>query len=76
MFGRGGEVLQGVQPVIVSEKCYNDRPPQLAVWRLHNSGATRPGPDVPRMDTRILMAMSAFLSLVSVAALWGIWLGA
>ena len=47
-----------------------------AVWRLKNSGATRPGPDVPRMDTRILMTMSAFLSLVSLAALFGIWSGA
>lgn len=46
-----------------------------AVWRIHNSGATRPGPDVPRIDARILMAMSAFLSLVSAAALLGIWSG-
>ena len=43
-----------------------------AVWRINNSGATRPGPDVPRIDARILIAMSAFLSIVSAAALWGI----
>ncbi len=43
-----------------------------AVWRMNQSGATRPNPDVPRIDQRILIAMSAFLSLVSAAALWGI----
>jgi putative membrane protein len=46
-----------------------------AVWRMNNSGATRPGPDVPRIDPRILIAMSAFLSIVSMAALWGILVG-
>jgi putative membrane protein len=45
-----------------------------AVWRMVNSGAARPGPDVRRIDERILIAMSAFLSLVSLAALWGLWL--
>jgi putative membrane protein len=46
-----------------------------AVWRMNHSGATRPGPDVPRIDYRILIAMSAFLSVVSLAALWGILVG-
>src|ERR1700712_1747212 len=46
-----------------------------AVWRMNHSGATRPGPDVPRIDHRILIAMSAFLSIVSLAALWGILAG-
>ena len=46
-----------------------------AVWRMSNSGAARPGPDVPRMDARFLVGMSGFLSLVSLAALWGIWQG-
>jgi putative membrane protein len=46
-----------------------------AVWRFNRSGATRPAPDVPGIDARILIAMSAFLSLVSLAALWGIWFG-
>ena len=46
-----------------------------AVWRMDRSGAARPAPDVPRIDQRILIAMSGFLSLVSAVALWGIWLG-
>ncbi len=46
-----------------------------AVWRMKNSGASRPDPDVPRIDPRILTAMSAFLSMVSLAALWGIFAG-
>ena len=46
-----------------------------AVWRINNSGASRPKPDVPRIDGRILIAMSAFLSVVSAAALWGVWFG-
>jgi putative membrane protein len=45
-----------------------------AVWRFRNSGAVRPNPDVPLIDARILMAMSAFLSAVSLAALIGIFL--
>jgi hypothetical protein len=44
-----------------------------AVWRMKNSGAARPYPDVPRIDARILIAMSVFLSIVSLAALFGIW---
>jgi putative membrane protein len=47
----------------------------VAVWRLNHSGATSPGPDIPRIDGRILLAMSAFLSLVSLAALFGVWFG-
>ena len=47
-----------------------------AVWRFINSGASRPRPDVPRMDARILIVMSGFLSLVSLAALAGIWFAA
>jgi putative membrane protein len=43
------------------------------VWRMKNSGAARPYPDVPRIDARILIAMSVFLSIVSLAALFGIW---
>jgi putative membrane protein len=45
-----------------------------AVWRLNHSGASRPDPDVPRIDARILIVMSGFLSVVSLAALLGIWL--
>ena len=46
-----------------------------AVWRIENSGASRPDPDVPHINRRILTAMSVFLSLVSLAALYGIWFG-
>ena len=42
-----------------------------AVWRFSNSGAVRPTPDVPRIDARILIAMSGFLSVVSAVALLG-----
>ena len=45
-----------------------------AVWRMKNSGAIHPDPDVPRIDQRILIVMSVILSLVSLAALSGIWL--
>jgi len=45
-----------------------------AVWRFRNSGATRPKPDVRLIDARILIVMSGFLSLVSLAALIGIFL--
>jgi putative membrane protein len=55
--------------VVFSIFCYC-----AAVWRMTNSGASRPNPDVPRIDERILIAMSVFLSIVSMAALWGIWL--
>ena len=46
-----------------------------AVWRTSNSGAVRPNPDVRRIDQRVLIAMSAFLSLVSLAALVGVLIG-
>jgi len=46
-----------------------------AVWRFNRSGATRPDPDVPRIAQRILLAMSAFLSMVSAVALWGVLAG-
>ena len=45
-----------------------------AVWRIRNSGASRPYPDVPRLSNGILLMMSVFLSLVSLAALVGLWL--
>ena len=44
-----------------------------AVWRIRHSGATRPDPDVARIDQWVLIAMSIFLSFVSLAALSGIW---
>lgn len=57
--------------IVFSVFCYC-----AAVWRFRNSGAVRPSPDVPRIDARILIAMSAFLSAVSLAALVGILFGA
>jgi putative membrane protein len=45
-----------------------------AIWRFDNSGAARPSPEVPRIDARILLAMSSFMSIVSAIALLGIWL--
>ena len=44
-----------------------------AVWRFRHSGASRPNPDVPTIDAKILIAMSGFLSIVSTMALLGIW---
>jgi putative membrane protein len=54
--------------ILFSVFCY-----LAAVWRFSNSGAVRPTPDVPRIDARILIAMSGFLSVVSAVALLGIW---
>jgi putative membrane protein len=45
-----------------------------AVWRFTHSGAARPAPDVPRVDARILTAMSGLLSIISLLALAGLWL--
>src|SRR3954466_13932543 len=56
--------------IVFSIFCY-----VAAVWRISNSGAARPAPDIPRIDGRALIAMSAFLSLVSLAALFGVWFG-
>jgi putative membrane protein len=53
--------------IVFSIFCYG-----AAVWRFVNSGAARPKPDVPRIDARILIAMSSFLSLISLAALIGV----
>jgi putative membrane protein len=53
--------------ILFSVFCY-----VAAVWRFIHSGATRPNPDVPRIDRRLLVAMSAFLSAISLAALAGV----
>jgi putative membrane protein len=45
-----------------------------AVWRINNTGASRPSPDVPRIDHRILLAMSIFLSCISLVAIYGVWI--
>nr|AWM06142.1 hypothetical protein CIT39_06555 [Bradyrhizobium symbiodeficiens] len=54
--------------IVFSIFCY-----LVAAWRFKNSGAARPNPDVSRIDARILAAMSSFLSVISAAALFGIW---
>jgi inner membrane protein YidH len=54
--------------ILFSVFCY-----LAAVCCFNNSGAARPSPDVPRIDARILVAMSGFLSIVSAVALLGIW---
>ena len=43
-----------------------------AAWRIYNFGATRPTPDLSRINYRLLLAMSLFLSCVSLIALYGI----
>ena len=45
-----------------------------AVWRRINSGPPPP-PDVQRIAPWLLIAVNAFLALVSLAALLGIWFG-
>ncbi|NOJ49208.1 YidH family protein [Bradyrhizobium archetypum] len=62
-------LVNGSALIVFSIFCY-----VAAVWRFIHSGAARPAPDVPRIDARILTAMSAFLSIVSLVALVGIWL--
>lgn len=72
-------VLAGVMPawiimadsialILFSIFCY-----LVAVWRFNNSGAIRPNSDMPRIDARILLSISGFLSAVSAIALLGIW---
>lgn len=45
-----------------------------AVWRMKNNGAALPNPDVPRIDHRILLAASVFMSSISLVAILGIWI--
>jgi putative membrane protein len=46
-----------------------------AVWRNLNPGAPPPVPDVKQIPRIMLFMINGFLSLVSVAALIGIWVG-
>lgn len=46
-----------------------------AVWRELGVGRLPPRPDVPRIPAWLLVAVNAFLALVALAALAGIWLG-
>src|SRR6476646_453870 len=45
----------------------------LAVWRIINVGATLTSPDLPRINAKVLAAMSIILSMASAVALVGIW---
>ena len=44
-----------------------------AVWRELNPGARRPNPDVRKLPSVLFVGVNAFLVLVSIAALIGIW---
>ena len=44
-----------------------------AVWRQLHPGARRPDPDVSRLPPALFVAVDAFLVLVAIAALIGIW---
>lgn len=45
-----------------------------AVWRELRTGAPPPAPDIPRLPRAMLIAVNAFLVLVALAALVGVWL--
>jgi putative membrane protein len=44
-----------------------------AIWRHLNPGPPPPIPDVQRISPAVLIAVNAFLALVSLAALVGVW---
>src|SRR5947199_10167287 len=48
----------------------------VAAWRQLNSGPPPPRPQIKPIPPALLIAMNAFLALVSLAALIGIWFGA
>jgi putative membrane protein len=47
-----------------------------AIWRYLNPGPPPPVPDLKRIPHMVLIAVNAFLALVSLAALIGIWTAA
>ena len=47
-----------------------------AIWRHLNPGPPPPAPGVGGFPASVLIAMNAFLALVSLAALIGIWTSA
>jgi putative membrane protein len=47
-----------------------------AIWRQLNPGPPPPRPDLKPIPPAVLIAVNAFLALVSLAALIGIWFGA
>jgi putative membrane protein len=46
-----------------------------AAWRHLNPGPPPPSPDVRRIPHAVLIAVNAFLALVSLAAMIGVWTG-
>lgn len=64
--------VMGVGTVLIlfSAFCFG-----AAVWRELFAGAPPPRPDVRRIPRGILYILNGFLTLVSLAALIGIWLG-
>ncbi len=63
-------VSVGTLLVLFSAFCFG-----AAVWRQLDPGVPPPHPDVRRIPPHLLVAVNAFLALVSLAALVGIWFG-
>jgi putative membrane protein len=60
----------GTLLVLFSAFCFG-----AAVWRQLDPGVPPPRPDVRRIPAHLLVAVNAFLALVALAALLGIWFG-
>lgn len=63
-------VANGSVLVLFSAFCFG-----AAVWRHLNAFPPPPKPDTKRIHPIILVVVNAFLALVSLAALFGIWFG-
>jgi putative membrane protein len=63
-------VATGTTLILFSAFCYG-----AAVWRHLNPGAPPPKTDTAQISPWLLIVMNAFLTLVSIAALVGIWFG-
>jgi putative membrane protein len=63
-------VVVGTLLVLFSAFCFG-----AAVWRQLDPGVPPPRPDVRRIPAHLLVAVNAFLALVALAALLGIWFG-
>lgn len=63
-------VANGTMLILFSAFCF-----AAAVWRQMNPGPPPPRPDMPAMRPAVLIAINAFLALVSLAALVHIWAG-
>ena len=63
-------IAAGTALVLFSGFCFI-----AGVWRQIFVGAPPPNPDVPRLPPYVLAVLNAFLALVALAALLGIWFG-